>query len=105
MYKRQENSLLTEEVGLGLVLERGLDDAGACAADAPRVRQRHILGRTRRVLVHADEARHARAFGEHAAHHVARALRRDHDHIDVRGRLDVAEVDVEAVRERQRRCV
>ena len=96
-----EHGLLAEEVRLRLVLERGLDDAGARAADAPSVGQRHVLGLARRILVHADEAGHARPFGEHAAHHVARALRRDHDHVHVRGRGDAAVMDVEAVRERE----
>jgi hypothetical protein len=35
---------------------------------------------------------------------VAGALGRDHDHVDVRGRLDQAEMHVEAVREGERRA-
>ena len=37
-----EHDLLAEQVGLGLLGERGLDDAGARAADAPRVGQREV---------------------------------------------------------------
>ena len=41
-----QHGLLTEQVGLGLFLERGLDDAGAGAADALGVGQRQRLALT-----------------------------------------------------------
>ncbi len=97
-----EHDLLAEEVGLGLLLERGLDDAGARAADARGPRQRQLHRLTGRVLVHRDHVRHAGPFREDAAHHVAGALRGDHDHVDVGRRDDLVEVDVEAVRPRER---
>jgi hypothetical protein len=55
----------------------------------------------RGILVHRDQARHAAALGVGAAHEVARALGGDHDDIDVGRRHDLAEADVEAVREEQ----
>jgi hypothetical protein len=51
---------------------------------------------------HRDERGHAAALLERAPHEVTRALRRDHPHVDALGRADLAEVDVEAVRERER---
>ena len=48
-----------------------------------------------------DQARHAGALGELAAHEVARALGGDQGDVDVGGRLDLAVVDREAVAEEQ----
>ena len=100
-----QHGLLTEQVGLGLVLERGLDDAGPGAADALGVGQRERLALALGVLVDGDQARHALAVDELAAHQVAGALRRDHADGDVGRRLDQVEVDVQAVAEEQRIAV
>ena len=81
-----QHGLLTEQVGLGLFLERGLDDAGPGAADALGVGQRQRLALTLRVLVDGDQAGHALAVDELAAHQVAGALGRDHADGDVRRR-------------------
>ena len=43
------------------------------------------------------------AFFEFTANQRARAFRRDQDHVDVGTRLDLSEMDVESVREQQRR--
>lgn len=48
-----------------------------------------------------DEAGHAFALDILAADGMARTLRRDHEHVDVRGRHDLAEMDVEAMGEGQ----
>ena len=55
-----------------------------------------------RVLMDRDQAGHAAALHIFAAHGVAGALGRDHDHVDIGARLDQAEVDVEAVGEGER---
>ena len=57
-----------------------------------------------RVLRDGDERRRAVALLVEAPDDVARALRRDHDHVVAVGRLDAPVVDVEAVREEQRRA-
>ena len=54
-----EDRLLAEEVRLGLLGERRLEDAGARGADAGRVRERLRVRLAARVLVHGDERRHA----------------------------------------------
>ena len=59
----------------------------------------------RLVLMDGDEARHAAALLVFAAHGVARAFRRDHADVEIGARLDQVEVDVEAVREHQRRAL
>ena len=56
-------------------------------------------------FVDRDEARHAAALVVGAAHEVAGTLGRDHPHVDALGRRDLLEVDVEAVRERERVAV
>ena len=53
----------------------------------------------------ATQARHAGAALVFGAHGMARALRRDHQHVEIGARLDQIEMHVEAVREHQRRAV
>ena len=48
-----------------------------------------------------DQRRNADAFGEQFAHAMARRLGRDHGNIDVGGRRDLPEVNIEAVGEHQ----
>jgi len=50
-----ERRLLAEEVGLRLLLERGLDDAGTGAADALAVRERRVPGPAGDVLVDGEQ--------------------------------------------------
>ena len=59
----------------------------------------------RGILRHRDEARHAAAALVFAAHGVAGALGRDHDHVEIGARLDQAEMDVEPVGESERRAL
>ena len=79
-----QHDLLTEEVGLGLLLEGGVEHAGTGPADALRVRERDLLGLAGRVVRDRDEARDAAALFVGAAHEVTGALRRDHPHVDAR---------------------
>src|SRR5690606_21883036 len=96
-----QHRLLTEQVGLGLLLEGGLDDTGASTADAGGVGQRQRLGVAGGVLLGGDQARHALAVHELPADQVPRPLRRHHRDVDVGRRLDEAVADVEAVAEEQ----
>ena len=57
------------------------------------------------ILVDRDQARHAAALLIFAAHRVAGALGRHHQHVEIGARLDQVEMDVEAVREEQRRAL
>ena len=66
------------------------------------VRERGLLGLAGLVGRHRDERGHAAALLVGAAHEVAGTLRRDHPHVDALRRRDLAEVDVEPVRERER---
>jgi hypothetical protein len=58
-----QHDLLAEEVGLGLLRERRLDDAGAGAADGVGVGERQLLGLPGGVLLDGDQRRHAAALG------------------------------------------
>src|SRR6266536_2370431 len=97
-----QHHLLAEQVGLGLLLEGRDQRPGAGAADPARVRPGQVPGLAAGVLRDRDQAGRALALLELAAHQVAGALGRDHGHVHALRRLDVAEVDVEAVREEQR---
>ncbi len=78
-----QHGLLTEQVGLGLILEGGLDDARAAAADAAGVGQCHVLGLTGGILKHGHQVRDTPALGKLAAHRVARRLGRHHDDVQI----------------------
>src|SRR5215475_14703596 len=56
-----EHDLLAEQVGLALLLEAGLDDSGAAAADGAGVGERDLQGVAAGVLLHGHQARHAAA--------------------------------------------
>ena len=94
-----EDGLLAEEVGLGLVVHRGLHDARTGAADARDVGQGDVLALAGGVLLHGDQAGHALARHVLAADGVAGALRGGHEHVDPGGGHDALVADVEAVGE------
>src|SRR5690606_33006536 len=96
-----EHCLLTEQVGFGLVLEGGLNDAGAAAADATGIGQGNVPGLARGILEDGDQVRDAAALDELGAHRVARRLRRNHDHVEVGTRHDLVVVDGKTVGKRQ----
>src|SRR5579864_8079333 len=96
-----QHRLLAEQVGLGLFRERRLEHPAARAADAVRVGERPGLRPAARVLRHREQTRHAAPLLVLAPHQIARPLGGDQHHVEVLARLDLAEVDVEAVREQQ----
>ena len=92
-----QHCLLAEQVGLGLLLEGGLQDACTASADAGSVCQSNILSLAGVVLLHADQRGAALALGVQAADDVAGALGSDHDNVHILGSSDGLEVDVETV--------
>ncbi len=97
-----QHGLLAEEIRLGFFFERGLENAGASAADADGIGQCESAGVSAAVLMDRDETRHAATAGELAAHEMSGSLRRDHEDVDVVRRNDFFEVHAESVREGQR---
>ncbi len=102
-----QHGLFTEQIGFALFLEIGFDDARPAAANRARIGQGQLFGeavaaRLARFLVHRDEAGYAAALDVFAAHRVTRPLGRDHDDVDIGGRVDQPEMDVETVREGER---
>jgi hypothetical protein len=100
-----EHRLLAEQIGLAFLAERCLDDAGPPPADRGSIGEREVMGIAGDVLVHGHQHRDAGAALVFRAHGVAGALGRDHHHVEVDTRLDQVEMDVEAVREHQRRAL
>ena len=92
-----QHCLLAEQVGLGLLLEGGLQDACTASADAGSVCQSNILSLAGVVLLHADQRGAALTLGVQAADDVAGALGSDHDNVHILGSSDGLEVDVETV--------
>jgi len=96
-----EHGLLAEEIGLGLLLEGCLEDAGAGASDALGPGEGGFPGVAALVLVDGDQGRHSLALLVLAADGVAGALGGDHDDVDVLGRYDRLVKDGEAMAEEQ----
>src|SRR5581483_4848975 len=96
-----KHGLLAEQVGLGLLLERRLDDPGPGGPDPGAVRESARQRPAGRVLLDGDERRGADPLLEGPAHEVSGALGRDHRDVDALGGHDRAEVHAEAVREHQ----
>src|SRR3546814_5793855 len=71
------------------------------SAETLRIRQGDLEGLPRGVLVYRDERWDADAFGVAASDEMSGPLGRDHAHVDLVGRDDLVEVDVEAVREEE----
>ena len=97
-----EDGLFAEEIGFAFIFEGGFDDAAARAADAARPGQADFAGLAGGVLEDRQQARHAAAFFEFAAHQMARALGGDQEHIDILRRHDRLEMEVESVRRAER---
>ena len=97
-----EDGLLAEEVGFGLLGEGGFEDAGAGGSRWPWRRRGPGRGRGRRRSCSTATRRgDAAAFGEDFADAVAGGLGGDEAHVDVSGRGDGTEADVEAVGEHE----
>ncbi|MNZ67700.1 hypothetical protein D3C78_859550 [compost metagenome] len=96
-----QNSLLAEQVGFGLVLEGGFDDAGTAATDASGVGQGNVLGIAGSILVDRDQVRDTAAFDEFGTHGVTWRFWRDHDHVQVGAWDNLVVVDGETVGEGQ----
>ena len=92
-----KHSLLAEQVGLGFRAECGLQNAGACAADAQGIGQADIQCVTGGILLNSNQAGNALAGLILAADGVAGAFGSDHNHVDELRGLDAAEVNIEAV--------
>src|SRR6266542_4448778 len=72
-----EDGLLAEEVALGLLCERRLQQSDAPASDRSAVRERELERLAARVLVDGDEAGGAGTGLVQLAHAMTRRLRRD----------------------------
>jgi len=78
-----ENRLFAKKVGLGLFLERGLEDAGARASDPLCPGESDLLLAARRVIVNRDQGRNAFSFLVLLANDVAGTFARHHDNVDI----------------------
>ena len=96
-----QDSLLAEQVGLGLLGEGRLDDACTGTADTLRVGQGQLPCLTGGIHLDGDDIRCALALHVGLADLVAGALGGDHDDVVAGGDLNVAVADVEAVREEE----
>lgn len=92
-----KNGLLSEKVGLGLFLESGLENTGACTADSLGPSESNFLGLAVGVLLDRYERRNALALNELTANDVSGSLWCNHDYVDKIRKLDRFEVNSETV--------
>src|SRR5579875_1076915 len=96
-----EDGLFTEEIGLRLLAEAGLENPGLSPADRRGERQRDLACVAAGILMHRDQARDAPPVCVFRAHQATRAFRSDHEDVDVFGRDDRPEMDPEPMRKGQ----
>ena len=96
-----EDDLLAKQVGFGLFRNRGQDNAAPRAADALGVGQTQLERFGARAGAEGDEAGDAATLLKLTADQVARPLGSHEHRIHAQRRLDLAEVQVEAVRGHQ----
>ncbi len=92
-----QHRLLAKEIGLGLVLEGGLDDPRPAATNGGGIGERNGARMAGSVLVDGHQVRNAAPLDELAAYRVAGRLGRDHDHVQVLAGNDLVVVDGKAV--------
>ena len=85
----------------GLFEERRFDDSRTTGADAACVGERGILRPAGGILVNGDERRYSPAFLVDTADEMTGALRRNHVDIHILRRYDLAEMNIETVREHE----
>src|SRR5437764_118603 len=83
----------------GFFLEGGFENAGARRADAVGISETEFVGASAGILLNRQQRRNSAAFGVHAPDEVSRALRSNHQDINVGRRNDSFEMNAEAVRE------
>ena len=96
-----QNCLLTEQVGLCLYFEGGLQNTGSCSAQRLRVCQRHIQRFSGIVLLYSHQTGSSSSNLILASYGMAGSLGSDHGYVHVLGRTDLAEVDGKAMGEHQ----
>src|SRR5262249_45978010 len=97
-----KDGLLAEQVGLGFFRECCFQNTGARTTKSLGICKRLCLRVAACILLDGDQRGRAAAFGEDFAYAMARRFRRNHRNINVGGRLDRAEANVEAVRKHER---
>src|SRR5690349_6311878 len=96
-----QNSLLTKQISFGFFGKRRLDHACASTPDSFCIRESQRFGFAARILMNCQESRRAATLSKNFTHTVSRRLGRDYYHVNIGGRFDSLEVNIEAVRKKQ----
>src|SRR5262249_44104016 len=99
-----QHDLLTEQIGLGFLRERRRENAAARTADAMCVGEGVRLRILAAVLEHGQQARDTTTLLILTTHEIAGTLGRDQYDVEILARLDLTEMNVEAMREQDRRA-
>ena len=96
-YAAAENCLLTEQVCFGFFTEGGTKNACSCPADSQCIGQSEIICFSRSILSNRDQTGNALAGLIFASYGMSGSLRCDHGNINICGRLNLSEMDGEAM--------
>ena len=100
-YATAQNSLFTKQIGLGLGSESGLQNTCSCATDTQCISQCQILGLTGCILFYCDQTRNTLTCLVLTSYGMSGSLGSDHGNINVLGRYDTSEVNIETMSEHQ----
>ncbi len=89
--------MLTKEVGLGFFAEGGFENTGAGTANRFGIGHGIVAGVAGGVLLDRKKAGYTFAINVGAAHQMAGAFGRNHKHINIGRRHNLAEMNVKAV--------
>ena len=100
-YATAQNSLFTEQIGLSLGSESGLQNTCSCAADTQCISQCQILSLTGCILLYSDQAGNTLTGLVLTSYGMSGSLGSDHGNINILGRYDTSEVNIETMSEHQ----
>src|SRR6476646_7045742 len=96
-----EDGLLAEKIAFGLFFESGFDHAGFQTSEPERIGQSILESLTGGILRDCNKRGNAHPFDKQFADAMPRSFGSDHGHVDIRGGLDLVEVDVESMGEHE----
>ena len=96
-YAATQNCLLTEQIGLGLGSECGLQNACSFAADTQCISQCQILSLTGCILLYSDQTGNTLTSLILTSYCMTRCLRSDHCNVNILWWFDASEMDIETM--------
>ena len=100
-YTTAQNSLFTKQIRLGLSSESSLQNTCSCAADTQCISQCQILSLTGCILLYGDQTGNTLTCLVLTPYSMSGTFGSDHGNINVLGRYDTSEMNIETMGEHQ----